>query len=76
MTQISFVNASTVSLDFQGSPNTAYQVQSSEALDGFPNTEAPTNGTSGLTSAEGIGRVEIDVTGRANGKLFFRVESP
>jgi hypothetical protein len=76
VTQISFVNASTVSLDFQGSPNTAYQVQSSEALDGFPNTEAPTNGTSGLTSAEGIGRVEIDVTGRANGKLFFRVESP
>lgn len=75
VTNSGFANDSTFFLEFEGGPSTEYLVKSSTSLSGFEGEEFPANGTSGTTDENGMGRVEIDVTGRVSGKLFFRLEA-
>ncbi|MGD1978141.1 MAG: hypothetical protein PVJ98_02005 [Akkermansiaceae bacterium] len=74
VTRSGFANANTFFIEFEGTPLADYQVTSSTTLDGFGVTEFPANGTTGATDENGVGRVEIDVSGRIPGKLFFRLE--
>ncbi|MEN8773560.1 MAG: hypothetical protein ABF379_12475 [Akkermansiaceae bacterium] len=76
ITGFGFVNETTVFIDFLGEASRAYDVLSSTNLSEFTTAEDPINGTSATTNAEGIGRVEIGVSGRVPGKLFFRIEKP
>ena len=76
VTGFGFVNANTVFIDFVGESSRTYSIMSSSDLTGFVTSETPINGTTGATDASGVGRVEINVTGRVSGKLFFRVEKP
>jgi hypothetical protein len=76
ITGFGFVNANTVFIDYLGGSNQAYVIQSSPDLVDFTTVENPINGTTATTTAAGVGRVEINVTGRVPGKLFFRVEKP
>ena len=74
VTRSGFADGATYFLEFTGVPNTDYQVTSSTSLTGFATEEIPANNTSATTDGAGVGRVEIDVTGRLNGRLFFRLE--
>lgn len=74
VTNSGFVDDSTFFLEFEGTPLTSYQIKSSTTLNGFEVEEFPVNGTTGTTDENGLGRVELDVTGRVSGKLFFRLE--
>lgn len=71
------VGETTFFIDFEGRPNTEYVIKSSGNLIAFSDAELFfVNGTSSTTDGSGVGRVEIDVTGRIPGKIFFRVEQP
>jgi len=76
VTGFGFVDGDTVFIDFLGESRRNYEIMSSLDLAGFATSETPINGTTGTTDASGVGRVEIDVTGRVPGKLFFRVVKP
>ena len=76
VTGFGFVNDNTVFIDFVGESNRGYAIKSSSDLTGFTTSETPVNGTTGTTDASGVGRVEINVTGRVIDQLFFRVENP
>lgn len=68
-----FMDPDTYFIDFQGIPNTRYRVMSSDDLLAF-DTEEPFTGANGTTNDSGIGRFEVDVTGRVPGRIFFRLE--
>jgi hypothetical protein len=76
ITEFGFVNETTVFIDYLGESSRAYNITSSPDIFDFTTVEDPINGTTSTTNAEGIGRVEIGVSGRVPGKLFFRVEKP
>ena len=76
VTGFGFVDATTVFIDFLGASSRDHTITSSLNLTGFSTTETPINGTTGMTNATGVGRVEISVTGRVVDQLFFRVEKP
>lgn len=76
ITGFGFVNETTVFIDYLGESSRSYNVLSSANLSEFTTIEEPINGTTTTTNAEGVGRVEIGVSGRVPGKLFFRVEKP
>ncbi len=72
-----FVDDFTFFINFEGASNAEYLVKSSDNLAGFDESELFfLNGTSPVTDGNGRGRVEIDVTGRVPGRLYFRVERP
>lgn len=75
VTGTGFVNPITYFIDFQGRPNVTYDLMSSTNLTGFATKESPNPGAVGDTNENGIGRFEINVSGRVPGKLFFRVEA-
>lgn len=70
-----FVNATTFFIDFRGRPNASYNVLSSADLNSFETLETLLNGADGTTNANGIGRAEINLSGRVPGKLFLRLEA-
>lgn len=70
-----FVNPATFFIDFVGRPNTSYNVMSSADLTGFETTEILGFSGDGTTDENGIGRAEMNVTGRVPGQLFFRLEA-
>lgn len=70
-----FVDPTTFFIDFIGRPNASYNVMSSSDLTGFEMMESLNFGADGTTDENGIGRAEINVSGRVPGKLFFRLEA-
>ena len=76
VTGFGFVSETTVFIEYLGESSRAYDITSSADLRDFTTVENPINGTSSTTDAAGVGRVEIGVSGRVPGKLFFRVEKP
>ena len=76
ITGFGFVDEITVFIEFLGESSRAYNVLSSTDLQEFITSEDPINGTTATTNAEGVGRVEIGLSGRDVSKLFFRVEKP
>jgi hypothetical protein len=74
VTESGFVNPTTFFIDFKGRPSVTYKVTSSTTPNDFRTEESLNFGADASTDTNGIGRAEINVTGRVSGKLFFRLE--